>query len=177
MLLTTERLTLRPMQQSDAAALFAILSDTEAMRFWQRPAITRLAVAQEMVREQIAAEALCRYWTVWRQDDAIGSCDLSFIDRVEKRAETGFLFRRDQWGQGYAAEAMGAIVGHGFDGLSLQLLTASTHARNLRARRVLERLGFGLEGLVDGHQPVPGVVMDCAFYALRRQASRAQKGA
>jgi len=177
MFLTTERLTLRPMLQSDTAALFAILGDTEAMRFWQRPAITRLAVAEEMVREQIAAEALCRYWTVWRQDDAIGSCDLSFIDPVENRAETGFLFRRDQWGQGYAAEAMGAVIGHGFDGLGLQLLTASTHARNLRARRVLERLDFDLEGLVDGHQPVPGVVMDCAFYALRRQTSRAQNGA
>ena len=176
MFLTTKRLTLRPMQQSDAPALFAILGDAEAMRFWQRPAITRLVVAEEMVREQIAAGALCRYWTVWQQADAIGSCDLSFIDSLEKRAETGFLFRRDQWGQGYAAEAMGAVIGHGFDGLGLQLLTASTHARNLRARRVLERLGFGLEGLVDGHQPVPGVVMDCAFYALRRQTSRSQKG-
>jgi len=176
MFLTTARLTLRPMLQSDTAALFAILGDTEAMRFWQRPAITRLAVAEEIVREQIAAEALCRYWTVWRQDDAIGSCDLSFIDPVENRAETGFLFRRDQWGQRYAAEAMGAVIGHGFDGLGLQLLTASTHARNLRAW-VLERLDFDLEGLVDGHQPVPGVVMDCAFYALRRQTSRAQNGA
>jgi [ribosomal protein S5]-alanine N-acetyltransferase len=182
MLLTTERLSLRPMLQSDAAALFAILGDTQAMRFWQRPAITRLAVAEEMVREQIAASALCRYWTVWRQDDAIGSCDLSFIDLAEKRAETGFLFRRDQWGRGYAAEAMDAVIVHGFGELRLELLTASTHAQNVRARQVLERLGFGLEGLVEGHQPVPGVVMDCAFYALRRptsrnKASRTQNGA
>ena len=177
MLLTTERLSLRPMLQSDAAALFAILGDAQAMRFWQRPAITRLAVAQDIVREQIAAGALCRYWTVWRQDDAIGSCDLSFIDLAEKRAETGFLFRRDQWGQGYAAEAMRSVIGHAFGGLGLEALTASTHAQNTRARQVLERLGFGLEGLVDRHQPVPGVVMDCAFYALRRQPSRTQNGA
>ena len=33
MLLTTERLSLRPMLQSDAAALFAILGDAQAMRF------------------------------------------------------------------------------------------------------------------------------------------------
>ena len=59
----------------------------------------------------------------------------------------------------------------------LEALTASTHAQNTRARQVLERLGFGLEGLVDRHQPVPGVVMDCAFYALRRQPSRTQNGA
>jgi len=177
MLLTTERLSLRPMLQSDAAALFAILGDAQAMRFWQRPTITRLAVAEDMVREQIAAGAICRYWTVWRQDDAIGSCDLSFIDFVEKRAETGFLFRRDQWGQGYAAEAMRSVIGHAFGDLGLEFLTASTHAQNMRARHLLKKLGFGLEGLVDGHQPVPGVVMDCAFYALRRQPSRTQNGA
>lgn len=177
MLLTTKRLILRPMLQSDAAALFAILGDPEAMRFWQRPALARLAVAEEMVREQIAARDICRYWTVWRQDDAIGSCDLSFIDPAKNRAETGFLFRRDQWGRGYAAEAMGAVIAHAFGELRLELLTASTHAQNARARRVLERLGFGLDRLVAGHQPVPGVAMDCAFYALRRQTSAAQKGA
>jgi ribosomal-protein-alanine N-acetyltransferase len=177
MILTTECLSLRPMLQSDAAPLFAILGDAEAMRFWQRPAITRLAIAEEMVREQIAAGTLCRYWTAWRQDDAIGSCDLSFIHPVEKRAETGFLFRRDQWGQGYATEAMRAVTSYAFDTLRLELLTASTHAQNFRARQVLERLGFRLEGLVEGHQPVPGVVMDCAFYALRCQTSLAQNGA
>jgi ribosomal-protein-alanine N-acetyltransferase len=177
MILTTERLQLRPMLQSDAAALFAILGDSEAMAFWQRPAVTRLAVAEEMVREQIAAGMLCRYWTVWRQDDAIGSCDLSFIDLAQKRAESGFLFRRDQWGRGYATEAMAAVIAHAFGGLDLELLTASTHAGNVRARLVLERLGFVLQRLVDGHQPVPGVTMDCAFYDLRRQASLAQKGA
>ncbi len=174
--LTTERLILRPMLQSDAAALFAILGDAEAMRFWQRPVLTRLAVAEEMVREQIAAGKLCRYWTVWRQGDAIGSCDLSFIEPAN-HAQTGFLFRRDQWGRGYAAEAMSAVIGHAFGEMGLELLTASTHAQNAPARRVLERLGFGLEGLVAGHQPVPGVAMDCAFYALRRQTSAAQKGA
>ena len=177
MILTTERLCLRPLLQSDAPALFAIFSDAEAMRFWPRPAVTRLAVVEEMVREQIAADDLCRYWTVWRQGDAIGSCDLSFINRAEGHAETGFLFRRDQWGRGYAGEAMAAVAAHALGALGLALLTASTHAQNARARRVLERLGFGLERIVPDHTPMPGVRMDCALYALRRQASIAQKGA
>jgi ribosomal-protein-alanine N-acetyltransferase len=175
MILTTERLSLRPMVQSDVAALFAIFSDAEAMRFWPRPVVTRPAVVDEMIREQIAASDVCRYWTVWQQDDAIGSCDLSFIQ--DGRAQTGFLFRRDRWGRGFAGEAMARIIAHAFGELGLELLTASTHAGNARARLVLERLGFGLERLSAGHAPVPGVTMDCAFYALRRQASAAQKGA
>jgi [ribosomal protein S5]-alanine N-acetyltransferase len=174
--LVTERLVLRPMVQQDAGALFAILGDPEAMRFWHRPAIQRLDVAEEMVREQIAANALCRYWTVWRMDDAIGSCDLSLIDPAAGRAETGFLFRRDQWGKGYAGEAMAALTGFALGDFGLNLLIAKTHLDNAPARHVLERLGFSLGRIVSGYAPAPGIAMDCAVYALRRQASNAQKG-
>jgi RimJ/RimL family protein N-acetyltransferase len=73
--LTTTRLALRPQAPADAPALFAILHDPEAMRFWNRPPVSRLAVVEETVREQQAAMAagLCRYWTAWEGDDAIGS--------------------------------------------------------------------------------------------------------
>lgn len=168
MILTTERLSLRPMAQADAPALFAILGDDVAMRYWHRPAIARLAVVEEMVREQIAAHAICRYWTVWRRGDAIGSCDLSLIEWAEARAETGFLFRRDQWGFGLAFEAMTAVKAHAFEVLALERLTARTHVENKAARRVLERLGFKLEHIAGNHAPAPGLKMDCAFYALER---------
>jgi ribosomal-protein-alanine N-acetyltransferase len=176
MILTTTRLTLRPMAQTDAPALHAILGDPEAMRFWHRPAIPRLAVVEDMVREQIAARNLCHYWTVWREHDAIGSCDLSLIDREEGSAETGFLFRRDQWGLGFAGEAMAALVRHAFGDFGLSLLVARTHLGNAAARRTLERLGFGQEWVIAGYAPAPGLRMDCTVYVLRRQESITQNG-
>jgi [ribosomal protein S5]-alanine N-acetyltransferase len=165
MFLTTKRLALHPMAQSDAQALFAILGDPEAMRFWHRPPIARLAVVEEMVREQIAAGPLCRYWTVWREGDAIGSCDLSFISPEDGEAQAGFLFRRDQWGQGFAGEAMAAVAAHAFGTLGLSLLVAKTHIENIRARQLLERLGFVLERVQA--EDTPGVRMDVAVYLLQ----------
>ena len=165
MILTTQRLTLRPMAQSDAPALFAILSDPEAMRFWHCPPIARLAVVDEMVREQIAAGPLCRYWTVWRAGDAIGSCDLSFISPEDGEAQAGFLFRRDQWGQGFAGEAMAAVTAHAFGPLGLSLLVAKTRVENIRARRLLERLGFVLERVQA--EEAPGIRRDVAVYLLQ----------
>ena len=167
MILTTERLSLRPMVPGDAPALFAILSDDLAMRYWHRPPIARLAVVEELVREQIAAHAICRYWTVWRRGDPIGSCDLSLIEWAEGRAETGFLFRRDQWGFGLAFEAMTAVVGHAFDVLALELLTAQTQVENRAARRVLERLEFKLQHIA-GSDAAGDNRMECAFYGLDR---------
>src|SRR5882724_6253017 len=106
MILKTARLTLRPQLPADAPAMFAILSDAQAMRFWNRPAIARLAVVETLIGEQQAAMAdgLCRYWTVIRDGDAIGSVDISLIENGS--AELGFLLRRDCWGAGLASEAV-----------------------------------------------------------------------
>jgi RimJ/RimL family protein N-acetyltransferase len=162
--LITKRLILKPMAQEDAPALFAILGDPEAMRFWQRPPARRLAVVEEMVREQIEAHPLCRYWTVWRDGDAIGSCDLSFISPEDGQAQAGFLFRRDQWGFGLAREAMAAVTAHAFGPLGLSLVVARTHVENLRARRLLERLGFALDRIEESD--APGIAMPVAVYLL-----------
>jgi len=167
MILKTDRLALRPQQQGDAAALFAILGDHRAMQFWNRPAIARLAVVEELVREQQAAMAqgLCRYWTVMRDGEAIGSVDLSLIR--DGSAELGFLLRRDCWGAGLASEAVGVVVAHGFGALGLTRLAAAVQTENRAAARVLEKNGFAL--VEQARRPIAsGDLRDCAFYARRR---------
>jgi ribosomal-protein-alanine N-acetyltransferase len=175
MILKTPRLTLRPQQQGDAEALFAILNDPEAMRFWSRPPITGLAVVNELVREQQAAMAkgLCQYWTVLEGDDAIGSVDLSLIQ--DDSAELGFLFRRDRWGMGLASEAVGVVVGHAMGEMGLRRLASAVQVENRKARRVLEKTGFAL---VERRSVAiaSGQFRDCAFYLLRRDQSSRAKG-
>ena len=173
MILHTQRLMLRPQEQADSPALFAILSDPDAMRFWSRPALTRLAVADEILRGQQAAMAqgLCRYWTVLEDGDAIGSVDLSLI--ADGSAELGFLLRRDRWGLGLATEAAGAVAAHGLapeglDGMGLDRLAAATRAENRAAARVLAKLAFTLVEM-RADVPLPdGTRGACAFYLRRR---------
>jgi RimJ/RimL family protein N-acetyltransferase len=165
--LKTARLTLRPQLPADASAMFAILSDAEAMRFWNRPPVTRLAVVETLMREQQAAMAdgLCRYWTMIREGDAIGSVDLSMIESGS--AELGFLLRRDQWGSGLATEAVGAAVAQGFGRLRLARLAAAVQTGNRAAARVLEKNGFArvqsrAAVLADGQSK------NCDFYLRER---------
>jgi RimJ/RimL family protein N-acetyltransferase len=167
-ILQTARLTLRPQAQADTLALFNILNDPEAMRFWSRPPLMRLGIAEELVREQQAAMAdgLCRYWTAWEGGDAIGSLDLSLIENGS--AELGFLLRRDRWGRGLASEAAAAIVAHGFGPMGLERLAAAVQVENLAAARVLAKSGFTLART---HAAVPmpgGQRRDCAFYVRNR---------
>ena len=167
MILKTQRLTLRPQQQGDAPALFVILNDAEAMCFWSRPPITRLAVVEELVREQQTAmtKELCQYWTVLEGSDAIGSVDLSLIR--DGSAELGFLLRRDRWGFGFASEAVAAVVTHALGPLGLKRLASAIQIENRAAARVLEKTGFTE---VDRRNVTiaSGVLKDCAFYLRER---------
>src|SRR5258706_3117984 len=141
-ILKTGRLILRPQEEADAPALFAILSDARAMRFWNRSTIDRLAVVEELVREQQAAMAdgLCCYWTLIQDGEAIGSVDISLIQ--DGSAELGFLLRPERWGQWLASEAVGAAIAHSFDVLGLTRLAAAVQTDNRAAARVLEKTGF-----------------------------------
>jgi len=167
MILQTARLTLQPQTQDDAPALFTILSNEEAMRFWNRPAISRLAVVEELLREQQIAmrEGLCLFWTLVQGAEAIGSIDLSLIG--EGSAELGFLLRPDCWGRGLASEAVAVVIQHGFDALGLTRLAAAVQTANLAAARVLEKNRF----LRIENRTVSiasGERRDCAFYLLKR---------
>ncbi len=172
MTITTERLTLRPLAPSDTDAIFAMMSDPETMRFWDWPAFTERETVAEIVAAQIAdvREGRALYWAVALSPDgpAIGSCDLSEIDRHHRRAEVGFLFDRAHWGNGYASEAMAAVVARAFDRLELRRLWARFHAGNEASRNLLERLGFSYEGTLHGHVIREGVRRDCAIYGRMR---------
>jgi RimJ/RimL family protein N-acetyltransferase len=163
MSLTTTRLVLRPQEPGDAAALFAILGDPKAMRFWNRPAIARRSVVDELIAGQQAAMAQgrCRYWTVIENGEAVGSVDLSLIEKGS--AELGFLLRRDRWGFGLASEAAAAVAAHGLGAMGLTRLAAGVMAQNIAARRVLEKSGFVL---VEERDAVlaGGLRCLCAFY-------------
>ena len=171
-ILETQRLLLRPLQPRDAEALFAIMSDAEAMRFWDWPPFTDLETVREIVAGQAVAmdSGEARYWAVRLKGAgaAIGTCDLGDIERHHGRAEVGFAFNRAYWGNGYAYEAMSAVIAYAFGEVGVARLGARLHAGNHASRRLLERLGFSYEGRLIGYVQRDGIRRDCLLYGLMR---------
>ena len=166
----TARLHLRPLRQSDAGAMFSMMSDEETMLFWDWPAFRDRATVEEVVEGQIADMEAGRsmYWAVLAEGVFVGCCDLSEIDEHHGRAEVGFIFARSSWGRGYAQEAMSAIVNFAFGPLGLERLWARFHAGNDRSRVLLEGLGFIYEGCLHGHVRRDGERRDCILYGRVR---------
>jgi len=170
MILQTSRLTLRPMTITDAQSLHAIMSDAEVMAFWDMSEIEDIELTIEILKSQLADMKAKKssYWAMTRTEDGlfVGCCDLSEIDRWHHRAEVGFIVSKAFWGDGYAQEAMEAVLDHAAQAMKLRRLTARTHLGNFRSVKLLEKLGFRQEGLLRGFVDRDGERRDCLMFGL-----------
>jgi RimJ/RimL family protein N-acetyltransferase len=170
--LTTDRLVLRPLKTEDAAGLFAIFSDPAVVRFWSTEAWTdisfaetAIARAQEGYRDEtdihFAVELV-------RGGQLIGTVKLHHFFNQNNRCELGYAIASAHWGQGYASEAIGAALEHGFREVGLNRVEADIDPRNEASARVLEKLGFRKEGYMPQRWLVHGQYADTVNYGLLR---------
>ena len=57
-------------------------------------------------------------------------------------ATLGYRFHQHYWGQGFATEAMRALLDRGFQETTVQLVQATTYEKNVGSIRVMEKLGM-----------------------------------
>lgn len=81
----------------------------------------------------------------------IGSAGFYDWNAEVRSAEFGYDLRPEYWGRGLMAEALGAILDFAFTRLGLNRAQILLMPRNLRSRRLAERLGFTEEGVLREH--------------------------
>lgn len=139
--LHTQRLVLRPFTKEDGPGLYAYLSDPETVRFEPYEPFTR-EQAEEEARRRACDPA---FWAVCDIEGRLLG-NLYFAPGEFDTWELGYVFNRKYWGNGYAAEAAMALLGHGFAHMGVRRVTACCNPENVRSWRLLERLGLRREG-------------------------------
>jgi ribosomal-protein-alanine N-acetyltransferase len=143
----TSRLVLRKPTLADAEAVFIrYASDPEVTRYlgWPR---------HQSVDDTKAFQGFSdAEWSRWPAGPylieshsghkLLGSTGLAF--EAPSRAVTGYVLARDAWGNGYATEALTAIVDIA-EKLGVFRLYALCHPDHPASARVLEKCGFRLE--------------------------------
>jgi RimJ/RimL family protein N-acetyltransferase len=84
------------------------------------------------------------------------SSGLHRIDWSVPKFEVGFWVRTSFQGKGYVTEAAGSIVAMAFDNLGAHRVEALPDEDNDRSRRVCERIGLALEGILRNERRAPG---------------------
>ena len=153
MRIETERLILRPMEESDADALFPLINDADV-------AINMLSVPHpypedayvpwiRQSREAMERKEMYETAIVLKETGLpIGACTIMNISWGHMRAEIGYWLGKPYWGQGYMTEAVKGMLRFGFEELGLERIYAICFKRNKASARVLEKAGLKYEGLM-----------------------------
>jgi ribosomal-protein-alanine N-acetyltransferase len=178
--LETERLVLRDFRRGDGKALHAVEGDAEVARYQSFEPRT-LAGSRAFVRHAAdmakwAPRSVYELAVVRRADNMlIGRCGLEVSRRQGRQGLLWYTLRRDCWGQGYATEAVRALVDYGFAALDLHRVHADCDPANERSWRLLERLGMRREAHHVEWMWLKGAWLDSYVYAvLEREWSDAQ---
>jgi len=178
MMIATPRLVLRPFRRGDEKDLVAAADD-------RRVSIHLADRFPHPYTLEDAEQWLAHVGTSSPASDLAITLDGRLIGGigVEKRGdvwrftgELGYWLGAGHWGRGYASEAVGAFVPWAFATFGLERIEAHVFAPNLASRRVLEKCGFQLEGVMRRAVLKQGRFLDAALYGRLRSDSAPAEG-
>jgi RimJ/RimL family protein N-acetyltransferase len=134
----TERLTISPFTEADAARLAEIAGVPDVARMMSSfPLPYSEELALERIRTTTFKGTLGFLAGIRREGELIGLVGIGG-DPVD----AAYLIGADHWGQGYATEAMSGFLTEIFARFDLDEVEAGAFTDNPASHRVLEKLGF-----------------------------------
>ena len=143
--LETKRLALRAPRLGDAKTVAALANDRRIAENSARiPHPYKIADAESFIAGAAKAGEAAFLITL-RDKTVIGACGL--VLQAETTPELGFWLGVPHWGNGYATEALHAVIDYAFTDLAHESLQAGARVTNPASRRVLEKCGFQWTGV------------------------------
>lgn len=174
--LDTDRLVLRPPNETDAAAIFdAYAQDPEVTRYLMWPPHRQLADAQAYVEKCRAGWRTAKEftWMLTRRGD--GQVLGAIAIRPDGfKANIGYVLARPFWGQGLMPEAGRALLDQALQFHELQRVWAVCDVDNHASARVMEKIGMTREGTLRRwiiHPNISALPRDVLCYAWIRPTS------
>jgi len=142
--LETKRLCLRAPRLGDAKTVATLANDRRIAENTARiPHPYKLSDAEDFItRAGKPDEAV--FLIALRDRSVIGACGIVL---QEAGPELGYWLGVAHWGQGYATEALHAVIDYAFTDLAHEQLQAGARVTNPASRRVLEKCGFQWTGV------------------------------
>jgi RimJ/RimL family protein N-acetyltransferase len=175
----SDRLTIRAPRAGDGTEIQAAVRETfDDLKLWmpwaqQMPtleeseAFVRRAQCQFLARENLTLLLFLK-----GTGTIVGSSGLHGIDWDIPKFEIGYWCRKRFQGQGYITESTEAITNFAFETLGAKRVEIRCDSKNVRSRRIPDRLGFKLEGTLRNNSLSPsGELRDTLVFAkIKRNA-------
>jgi len=148
-LLTTERLILRNIENTDAVLIHKLHSDAILNAFVGRANSSSLKNAEEYIvkMQNLIVKNECIYWVITEKgnNNLIGSVCLWNFDIENEIVEIGYELLSEFQGKGIMSEAIKKIIEYTFQKTKAKTITAFPSSDNINSVSILKKLNFELE--------------------------------
>jgi RimJ/RimL family protein N-acetyltransferase len=168
----TERLTLRPFEEGDLQALYAMQSDDEVVRYLYHDVRSldevRSSLARKMAGVSVATEGDGVTAAVALRDtgELVADISLWLLSEGHAQGEVGFVVHPAHQRKGYATEATRPMLDFAFSTMGLHRVCGRLEARNIASARVFEKLGMRREAHLVENEWVKGEWQSELVYAM-----------
>ena len=152
-MIETERLILRPWQESDAEELYTYASDPAVGPPAGWPPHTSVENSREIIKGVLSKQET--YAVCLKNGKPVGSIGLhlngstDMTDRDDE-CELGYWIGKPFWGQGLIPEAARELLRYAFETLGMRAVWCGYYDGNDKSRRVQEKLGFVYQHKTEG---------------------------
>jgi ribosomal-protein-alanine N-acetyltransferase len=150
--ISSERLELRPIREADLEDLMEMNSDPEVTRFLPYATWKTAQDANEWLVKTKEREATGKAQQLVMQQKSdgriLGTVLLFNFDKGSSRLEIGYVLGRKYWQNGFAKEALHALLMHLFGKSGIRRVEAEVHPDNAASNALVNSLGFRLEGFL-----------------------------
>ena len=148
-----QRVLIREIRLGDADPVWQLINDEEVVRWTIQiphpyPEDGAVKFIRKCRRQWRKGEAFVFAELRQQTREFLGVISLSNVALRHGCAELGFWTGRPYWRKGLTTEAVGLALRFAFEELGLHRIYASTFKPNVGSRKVLERNGFKLEGVM-----------------------------
>jgi ribosomal-protein-alanine N-acetyltransferase len=177
--LTTPRLVVRRMRESDVPTAIAHEEDRRIMR-WIRDPLPRDEIEQRVQQTLAPWDAADGRWLVLTvadrsRDDMLGIVCCRVTTAEHQTLEVGYRLHPDHHRQGLAFEAMTRLLDFLFEEAEARRIVALCDGRNEASYGLMEKLGMQREAALREHYLLGGEFCEELVYGILRREWRARR--
>ncbi|MDM5248281.1 GNAT family N-acetyltransferase [Lysinibacillus sp. G4S2] len=169
-ILDTERLVLRELTENDAQDVFNCFSNPDVLRHYGQKPLTSLDQVKQIIinfsKNYDEKRGIKWGIALKGQKSIIGTIGFQEWSTEHKRADISYALFPENWGKGYAKEAVHRVISFGFQEMDLLRIGAIVFTENDASNKLLEKLGFEKEGVLRNYMHQNGVPFDTNIFSL-----------
>lgn len=169
--LSTKKLLLRKMDNTDADELFKLRSDNSVMKFIGKKPMENIDEAKafiNLINDNVNNNSGINWAITLKEEPGklIGVIGLWRIIKEHYRAEIGYMLRPEFWRKGIIKEAILGVIDYGFNEMKLHSIQGNINAINIASGKALESAGFVREAFFKEDFFFDGKFVNTEIYSI-----------